>query len=163
MDMGHSVVGVEFVEDIVREYFSENDLQMEETTCPAVNCKVLQTPDRRLRVFICSIYKFKRECAGLFDIVWDRSGFTAIRDVDRARYAAVLKSLLAPGFSYGMWTLIYDAPWYKLNPRSADETALRKHYGDVAKVTLVDSYVVEQEEFLKGGGPVTYCIWHLTA
>lgn len=42
LDLGHNVVGVEFVEECVREYFSENDLEIEEATCPLINCKILQ-------------------------------------------------------------------------------------------------------------------------
>ncbi|KAL1472994.1 hypothetical protein MTO96_022577 [Rhipicephalus appendiculatus] len=41
-DMGHRVVGVEFIEECVREYFAENDLKLEEATCPAIGCKILQ-------------------------------------------------------------------------------------------------------------------------
>ncbi|XP_037500332.2 thiopurine S-methyltransferase [Rhipicephalus sanguineus] len=162
VDLGHRVVGVEFIEDCVREYFAENDLKLRETTCPVIGCKILQTPDRRLRVFICSIYDFRRDCAGPMDIVWDRSGFSAIKEEDRPRYSAVLKSLLAPGFSYGMWTISYDAPWYKLNPRSVTEAALLENYGDVAKPVLVDSYIVEREDFINGAGPVTYSLWHMS-
>ncbi|KAH6925430.1 hypothetical protein HPB50_005321 [Hyalomma asiaticum] len=148
LDLGHNVVGVEFIEDCVREYFAESGLQLQEETCPVIGCTVLQTPDRRLRVFICSIYDFRRDCAGPMDIVWDRSGFSAIPEEDRPRYTAVLKSLLAPGFSYGMWTISYDAPWYKW---------------DIVKPILVDSYVVEKEDFLNGTGPVTYSLWHMTS
>ncbi|KAL1468623.1 hypothetical protein MTO96_041366, partial [Rhipicephalus appendiculatus] len=136
-DLGHRVVGVEFIEDCVREYFAEKDLKLEEATCPAIGCKILQTPDKRLRVFICSIYDFRR-------------------------YSSVLKLLLAPGCSYGMWTISYDAPWYKLNPRSVTEEALLEHYGDVAKPVLVDSYIVEREDFINGSGPVTYSLWHMS-
>ncbi|KAH7972194.1 hypothetical protein HPB52_009038 [Rhipicephalus sanguineus] len=42
VDLGHRVVGVEFIEDCVREYFAENDLKLRETTCPVIGCKILQ-------------------------------------------------------------------------------------------------------------------------
>ncbi|XP_077544658.1 thiopurine S-methyltransferase-like isoform X2 [Haemaphysalis longicornis] len=163
LDLGHTVVGVEFVEECMRAYFSENSLQMEETTCPVTKCKILQTPDKRLRIFICSIFDFRRECTGLFDIVWDRSGFTAINEDDRAKYASVLKSLLAPGFSYGMWTVVYDAPSYKLSPRSTDEATLREYFGDVAKIAKIDSYVNEKAVFFNGTGPAEYYLWIMSA
>ncbi|XP_077550322.1 putative thiopurine S-methyltransferase [Haemaphysalis longicornis] len=163
LDLGHTVVGVEFLEECVLEYFVENDLKVEKTSCPVTKCKILQTPDRRLRVFVCNIFDFRRECAGLFDIVWDRSGFTAVTDAERAKYASVLKALLAPGFSYGMWTAVYNAPWYTGPPRSADEATLREHFGDVAKVVFVDSHVRAQAKFLNGRASVTFCLWHLTA
>ncbi|XP_077544675.1 putative thiopurine S-methyltransferase [Haemaphysalis longicornis] len=163
MDLGHNVVGVEFVEECIREYFSENDLEIEEATCPVINCKILQTPDQRLRVFVCNFFDFRRECAGLFDIVWDRSGFTAVPERDRTKYASVLKPLLAPGFSYGMWTPIYDAPWFTASPRSTDEATLLEHFGDVAKVVLVASRTKTDPMYLNGRAPVTACLWHLTA
>ncbi|XP_077517368.1 putative thiopurine S-methyltransferase [Amblyomma americanum] len=161
LDLGHRVVGVEFVEDCVSEYFTENNFEAEETTCPVAGCKVLQTLDRRLKIFVCSIFDFKRECAGPMDIVWDRSGFTAIPENDRPRYAAVLKSLLAPDFSYGMWTVVYNAPSYKGAPRSAGDEALREHFGDTANLALVATSVEHHELFLGGRGPVTHCLWHL--
>ncbi|XP_077544674.1 thiopurine S-methyltransferase-like [Haemaphysalis longicornis] len=163
LDLGHSVVGVEWVEECVRDYFVENDLQMEEDICPVTKCKIIQTPDHRLRIFICNIFDFRRECTGLFDIVWDRSGFTAMKEDDRAKYASVLKSLLAPGFSYGMWTVVYDAPWYKGPPRSADEATLREYFGDVARVAKIDSYVIEKAAFLDGAGPVYCYVWIMSA
>ncbi|XP_049511136.1 thiopurine S-methyltransferase-like [Dermacentor silvarum] len=164
-DLGHTVIGVEFVEECVRSYFTENGLQLEEAICPIIKCKILRTTDNRLQVFICNILEFKRECIGAVDIVWDRSGFTAMRLEDRARYAAVIKSLLAPDFSYGMWTVVYDGPMLlnTIAPRSAGEYALREHFGDTArKIALVDTEVLESIIYIKGGGPYTFCLWHMT-
>ncbi|XP_077544677.1 putative thiopurine S-methyltransferase [Haemaphysalis longicornis] len=163
MDLGHNVVGVDFVEECIREFFSENDLQIEEATCPVINCKILQTPDQRLRVFVCNLYDFRRECAGLFDIVCDRNGFAAVPEHDRPKYASVLKPLLAPGFSYGMWTPVYDAPCDTASPPSADEATLLEHFGDVAKVILVASRKKTDPMYLNGRAPHTACLWHLTA
>ncbi|XP_049511135.1 thiopurine S-methyltransferase-like isoform X2 [Dermacentor silvarum] len=164
-DLGHRVIGVEFVEECVRSYFTESELELEEATCPIIKCKILRTPDHRLQVFICNIFYFKRECAGTMDIVWDRSGFTAMRVEDRARYAAVIKSLLAPDFSYGMWTVVYDTHSVveTVGPRSAGESALREHFGDTAaNIALVDSHVEETALYTRGGGPFTFCLWHMT-
>ncbi|XP_077523902.1 thiopurine S-methyltransferase-like isoform X1 [Amblyomma americanum] len=159
-DMGYSVVGVEFVEECVIEYFQENGLEIEETMCPVINCKIIQTPNRHLRVFVCSIFDFNRKCTGLMDIVWDRSSFSALPEGDRPRYAKVIKSLLAPGFSYGLYTMYYDAPWFKLNPRSTTESDLEQLFGDVGRLVLVDTYTVTYDDFINGA-PVTYCLWHL--
>ncbi|XP_037520678.1 probable thiopurine S-methyltransferase [Rhipicephalus sanguineus] len=132
-DLGHRVVGVEFVEEAVRSYFIEKDLPMEEATCPITQCKVIGTTDHRLQVFVCDIFDFKRECAGVFDIVWDRSGFTVIGVEDRARYAAVIKNLLAADFSYGMWTIVYSM--HNRDPNARDVAA------DIA---LVDGEVYQK-------------------
>ncbi|XP_077486282.1 putative thiopurine S-methyltransferase isoform X2 [Amblyomma americanum] len=141
LDLGHRVIGVEFVEQIVLSYFEENHLRMEETTCPIINCKIIQTPDHRLQVFVCNIFDFKR-------------------------YASLLKSLLAPDFSYGMLSVHYDEslPAQTLAPLSTGEAAIKEHFGDVAsKILLVDSNVVQSAPFLYGAGPVTASLWCLSA
>ncbi|XP_077533199.1 thiopurine S-methyltransferase-like [Haemaphysalis longicornis] len=161
-DLGHRVVGVEFIEDCAREFFSDNGLEFKETICPVTNCPVFQNADGRLRIFTCSIFDFKRECAGAMDVVWDRASFSAINEEDRGRYSAVMKSLLAPACSYGLCVPVYDAPWYKGNPRSVDEAAVRDHYGDVATFVLVDSVFEEKPGFLRNRGSAMFCLWHLT-
>ncbi|XP_077533200.1 thiopurine S-methyltransferase-like [Haemaphysalis longicornis] len=161
-DLGHRVVGVEYVEECARDFFSENGIEFKESSCPVNKCKVFQNSDGRLRIFVCDIFDFKRECAGSMDIVWDRAAFTAINEEDRARYAAVLKSLLAPGFSYALCGPVYDAPWYKGNPRSVDEAAVRNHFGDVANCVLAESTFREEAPFLQNRGSATFCLWHLS-
>ncbi|XP_070395502.1 thiopurine S-methyltransferase-like [Dermacentor albipictus] len=164
-DLGHTVIGVEFVEDCVRSFFDENGLKLEEATCPIINCKILRTEDHRLQVFICDIFDFKRDCIEAVDIVWDRSGFTAVRLEDRSRYAAVVKKLLAPDFSYGMWTIVYDSHGTAdmVGPRSAGESAIRECFGDTAaKIALVDSQVEERTGSSQGCAPYTFCLWHMT-
>ncbi|KAL3191398.1 hypothetical protein MRX96_059925, partial [Rhipicephalus microplus] len=41
-DMGHNVIGVEFVEECVRSYFNDCGLQIEEATCPIIKCKIFR-------------------------------------------------------------------------------------------------------------------------
>lgn len=161
-DLGHRVVGVEFIEDSARDFFSENGLDYERTTCPITKCQVFQNSDGRLRIFTCSIFDFKRECAGAMDIVWDRAAFSAINEEDRGRYSDVLKSLLASAYSYWLCVPVYDAPWYKGNPRSVDEAAVRGYFGDVASCVLVDRVIEEKPGFLRNRGSAMFCLWHLT-
>nr|XP_037275414.1 probable thiopurine S-methyltransferase [Rhipicephalus microplus] len=161
-DMGHRVVGVEFVEECVHEYFHENDLQVVESVCPVIKCKILQTPDKTIRIFICNIFDFKSECAGPMEIIWDRSGFTCVLQEDRPRYVTLMKSLLAKDFSYGLWGVHYNAPWYTRSPRSVDAATIKKLYEDVAKITLLDSKTNESPRFLDGRASATTFLWHMT-
>ncbi|XP_077497713.1 thiopurine S-methyltransferase-like [Amblyomma americanum] len=153
--MGHVVYGVEYVEDVGRQFFVENDLAMSETVCPVLGCRVLKTRDGRLTIFICSIFDFSKECVPPIEIVWDRSGITAVREEDRGRYVSVMKSLLAPGFSYGLWTTSYDNPDYKDFPRSITDATVLKLYGndfDVRKVEEIEKDI---------GFPTKVALWHI--
>ncbi|KAL3214682.1 hypothetical protein MRX96_034747 [Rhipicephalus microplus] len=157
-DMGHRVVGVEFVEECVHEYFHENDLQVVESVCPVIKCKILQTPDKTIRIFICNIFDFKSECAGPMEIIWDRSGFTCVLQEDRPRYVTLMKSLLAKDFllrplgSPLQCTLVY----------TVDAATIKKLYEDVAKITLLDSKTNESPRFLDGRASANTFLWHMT-
>ncbi|KAH8027509.1 hypothetical protein HPB51_007042 [Rhipicephalus microplus] len=63
------------------------------------------------------------------EIIWDRSGFTCVLQEDRPRYVTLMKSLLAKDFSYGLWGVHYNAPWYTRSPRSVDAATIKKLYG----------------------------------
>ncbi|XP_042142590.1 thiopurine S-methyltransferase [Ixodes scapularis] len=159
-DKGHRVVGVEVVEAPVREFFDENALPCEESFCPVLNRKILQTPDKRLRIFICNIFDFNTSCAGPMDIVWDKGGLIAVGDADAPRYVSILKSLLAPDFSYGLWVIDYEAEGYAGTPRPMPEGRIRNLFGDGMKLTLVDKSEPKVGRFLPRLS--TRCLWHLT-
>lgn len=136
-NLGHSVVGVEYVEKSASDFLKESGLPFEETTCPQLQCKVLQTLDRRLQLFVCSIFDFNKECAGTMDIVWDRGALVAVNDEERSRYASVIRSLLSPGFSFALCTVVYDDPSYKGFPRSVPDDEVVKLFGGFMTLTKV--------------------------
>ncbi|CAN8005830.1 unnamed protein product, partial [Ixodes pacificus] len=181
-EKGHRVVGVEVVEAPVREFFHENTLPCEESFCPVLNCKILQTPDKRLRIFICNIFDFNTSCAGPMDVVWDKGSLIVIGDADAPRqetdifllaselrmraylrcikYVSILKSLLAPNFSYGLWVIDYDAEGYAGTPRPMPEGRIRNLFGDGMKLTMVDKSEPKMGRFLPRLS--SRCLWHLT-
>ncbi|KAH7974222.1 hypothetical protein HPB49_012266 [Dermacentor silvarum] len=79
----HNVIGVEYIERSASEFFTDNGLPCEETTCHELKCKVFRTLDHRLQIFVCSIFEFNRDCAGTMDIVWDRGALVAVNDDER--------------------------------------------------------------------------------
>ncbi|KAM7286281.1 hypothetical protein ISCGN_033165 [Ixodes scapularis] len=40
----------------------------------------IDTPDKRIRIFVCSVLDFNGLCAGEMDIVWDRGGLSSIEE-----------------------------------------------------------------------------------
>lgn len=158
---GHRVVGVEFVESVALKFFNDNGLPVEEAVCPVLKCKIFQTPDKRIRIFVCSVLDFNGSCAGEMDIVWDRGGLSSIEESLRERYIAVIKSLLAPNYSYGLWGAIYDEGPVKEFPRSMPEPVLRKLFGDDVKLACVEQLPPRPAGFTPA--MMTECLWHVTA
>ncbi|KAL1420613.1 hypothetical protein MTO96_004493 [Rhipicephalus appendiculatus] len=107
-DQGFRVVGVEFLETAARSFFATHDLLAFEGRSAVNGCKILYTPDLMLSIYICDLYTFNKDCEGTMDIVWDRGGLVSIKEEDRKRYVALLKSLLAHDFSYALYATEYD-------------------------------------------------------
>ncbi|KAM7305121.1 thiopurine S-methyltransferase [Ixodes scapularis] len=160
-DRGHRVVGVEFFESCVRSFFVDNGIPFDEAVCPVLKCKILQTADKRLRIFVCDLFDFEKSCAGEMDIVWDRGSLSSVDIAHRDRYVTLIKSLLAPNFSYGLWAIVYDDDQFKECPKSTPEPVLRKLYeGNGLKLRLVDTYGPKTVPFTKS--PANFYLWHVT-
>jgi len=84
------VVGVEFNEDGILEFFRENEIAYEKdgdtftsvglTPSITIHCRDL----------------FETKDSKVFDFVWDRGSMVAINVADRPKYADLIRSLLAP-------------------------------------------------------------------
>lgn len=155
---GHYVVGVEYIERSASEFFRDSGLRFEVVTCPVLHCKVFRTLEHRLQVFICSIFDFSKECAGTMDIVWDRGALVAVNDDERPRYADTVKSLLSPGFSYGLCTVVYDDPFFKGFPRSVPDDEVLNLFGD--SMTLTKVVQSEEEKRLHISSCIVETLWH---
>uniref|UniRef100_L7LVC1 thiopurine S-methyltransferase n=1 Tax=Rhipicephalus pulchellus TaxID=72859 RepID=L7LVC1_RHIPC len=156
----HNVIGVEYIEKSASEFFAESGLPYEETTCHVLKCKVFRTLDHRLQIFVCSIFEFNRDCAGTMDIVWDRGALVAVNDDERPRYASVIKSLLSPGFSYALCTVVYNDPSFKGFPRSVPDDEVVKLFGDFMKLTKVMQS--DEEKRLHISSSIVETLWHGT-
>ncbi|KAG0411544.1 hypothetical protein HPB47_011323 [Ixodes persulcatus] len=99
---GHRVVGVEYIEEVARGFFVDNSLPFDEAECPVLKCKILQSADKRLRIFVCSVFDFNKSCAGAMDIVWDRGALSSIDVELRGRQYCSL--LLLSSFFYPIFT-----------------------------------------------------------
>lgn len=97
------VLGVEFVEQAVREYFDSQ----------ALDPDVDDTPPIRYRagpytLFVADFFSVTSEHLGHIDSVLDRAALIALDRETRIRYAHHLSSLLQPGARVLLITLDYD-------------------------------------------------------
>ncbi|KAL3221509.1 hypothetical protein MRX96_029376 [Rhipicephalus microplus] len=133
-DHGFRVVGVEFLETVARSFFATHNLRMFEG-CSAVNgCKILHTQDLMLSIYICDLYTFNK-------------------------YVALLKSLLAPDFSYALYATEYEDTSFEGFPRNVSLPLIRELYGDNYKITRLGITFVERSYVRTK--VVKETLWHL--
>lgn len=160
-DCGHRVTGLEYVEKTVRQFFEENNIPYSETTCTVLNCKILQTADKRLRIFVCSVFDFKKECVGPVDIIWDRGSLVAVNEEDRLKYAGVMRSLMSPGTMYALVSVFYEDDSFTGFPKSVPDNTVRELFGKGMKLTKVTENTTIREDFVIKV-PISEVLWLIT-
>lgn len=135
-DRGNTVVGLEWVEKPVKEFFDEHsDLQHSVEVLPFG--KVYKSADGRLQVFVCDITKVPEGALGQFDAVFDWGSYTAISDGDRQRYVEVVTSTLKEEFRYFL-EVCHDAPpGVTYLPNSVSLRTIKVEFGPTRKMQVL--------------------------
>lgn len=159
-DLGHRVVGVEYVEASARQFFSDSALAVEECKCPSLGCTVLQTPDGRLKIFCCSIFDLGRCTLSPVDVVWDRASLVAVPEDSRQTYARLLKSLLAPNSVYLLVTCVHLDSSYTGFPKSVGDDEVYGLFGDTMNVQKISESSSQTLFYIKS--PIHEVTWIIT-
>ncbi|XP_019640993.1 PREDICTED: probable thiopurine S-methyltransferase [Branchiostoma belcheri] len=138
-DQGHTIVGVEGVEDGVRQFFQESDIQPTITDAPAVNGKLYQGMDGRISIYICDYFNFSSEVKGQFDAIWDRGAFVAINEADHEKYIQLMKTLLKHDGRCLMEVMNYEPSLFPGPPHHVPEDELKQLLGGDYNMTLLDT------------------------
>ncbi|HVK40386.1 MAG TPA: thiopurine S-methyltransferase [Candidatus Kapabacteria bacterium] len=133
-DEGYHVIGVEFVEKAVEDFFAENDLTFERTS---------EGPFARYRSegleLLCGNF-FDLDRGHLADVrgVYDRAALIALPPEMRRRYAKHLTSILPPGWRMLLMTIDYDQTLKSGPPFAVSADEVRSLYGTSGRVELLE-------------------------
>ncbi|KAK3512122.1 hypothetical protein QTP70_031242 [Hemibagrus guttatus] len=151
-DMGHVIVGVEISEKAIKQFFEEHSLEYKEEPVPAIpEAKLFKSPDGRISLYQCDLYKFSSAIEGQFGGIWDRGSLVAINPCDRQKYASLIMSLMDKDCRYLLDTLEYNPELYKGPPFFVPEEAVKSLYGDSFIIELVQSRDAFEERFKAWG------------
>ncbi len=102
-DLADEVVGVEYVEHAVREFFDERDLTPDVTPGAAKRFS-----GGKYVLFAADFFGVQPADIGPVDAVFDRAALVALDGPTRVRYADHLAALVEPGATMLLVTLDYD-------------------------------------------------------
>lgn len=131
-ERGHEVVGVEIVEEVVEADFAARGRPVD----PAPLGPFRAYRAGRLTVLAGDMLAATPELLGTFDGAWDRAALVALGAADRPRYAAVVRSLLAPGARMLLQTFACDRPPHVGPPYAVSGDEVRRLYPDADVRTL---------------------------
>ena len=122
---GHAVVGVEFVESAIHEFFTEHDLPYEPTAMGWRACD----SGPPLTLMCQDFMTLQPQQAGRFDALYDRASVVALPPDSQARFGVMLGQLMAPGAPGLMLSFEYPPEQREGPPFATDERQLREVLG----------------------------------
>ncbi|XP_075724369.1 thiopurine S-methyltransferase [Rhipicephalus microplus] len=137
-ERGHTVVGVEITRQAIDDFFQENELTATEVGCPALKCPILQTTDKRLSIYCCDVVDFIRSKPGVMDVVFDRGTLCIMESQEhRLKYINMMKTLLAPGYTYLLTTFKHDDKSFQDLPKNVTDNNVQELFGKNTTVEKV--------------------------
>jgi thiopurine S-methyltransferase len=122
---GYRVVGVEWVEDAVDQFFEEMDVKPSRSVDGAMRRYRAEHVD----LLAGDFFELSGEQLGPVDAVYDRAALVALPEAMRERYAAHLKAITACAPQL-LLTYRYDPRQLDGPPFSIDAEEVDRHYGD---------------------------------
>ncbi|XP_013388872.1 probable thiopurine S-methyltransferase [Lingula anatina] len=145
-DQGHTVVGVEASELAVQSFFTENDIQYTVTDVPAIDGKLYQDLDNKIRIYVGDFFKFSREMEGEFDSIWDRGSLVAIDIEDRERYVKLMVSLMSEDCQYLAEVYHYEGGDKEPPPHSVHPDTIHKLFENTCDVKMIEHIDLKQPD-----------------
>ncbi|MCA9514960.1 MAG: hypothetical protein KC635_08460 [Myxococcales bacterium] len=154
------VVGVEFVETAVRDYFAERGITPEALSVSGV--PALRSDGVTL---LCSdFHAVTLAHTGPIQRVFDRASMIALPPETRPRYAAHLLSLMPPGGRILLVTTTYDQGLASGPPFSVPDDEVRAYYGATCDVRVLarETSTERPAAVAAGGGQAMATVWLIT-
>ncbi|XP_074843702.1 thiopurine S-methyltransferase isoform X2 [Carettochelys insculpta] len=138
-DMGHSVIGVEFSECALKEFFAEQNLSYSEEPIPGISgAKVFKSASGSISLYCCSIHDLSSTIVGKFDGIWDRGSLVAINPCDREHYANLMFSVMERSCCYLLVTVLYDANKHKGPPFYVPDSQIKSLFGKFCEIKYLE-------------------------
>lgn len=144
---GHDVVGIEVIEDAVKAFFREHEL---EPSVRELDGNVRAYASGRVTLLVGDVFACTRAHVGNVDALYDRAALVALPADVRPRYVAHLRELLAPRSKGLLVTFDYDPSKFEPPPFVVSEEEVRRHYAGAA-VTDIDQAPLEGPRFREAG------------
>jgi thiopurine S-methyltransferase len=143
---GAEVVGVEYVEQAVSEFFAERGLTPEIATSPATRYRA-----GHYTLFAADLFSLTEEHLDPIDAVYDRASVVALDRATRSRYADHMRSVLTPGVKTLLVTFDYDQAEMNGPPFAVSNDEVRLLFGDGFEVEHLETRDALDERFRTRG------------
>jgi thiopurine S-methyltransferase len=136
---GHHAVGIELVEQAVREFFAEQARRPKS----AANAKGVRHETQNLTLLQMDFFDVTRDDVGALDCAYDRAALIALPPGERRRYVTHLLGLLPVHAPILLITLDYDGSSTSGPPFAVSDGEVRELFGPACEVEELAQIVAE--------------------
>ena len=139
---GYTVVGVEFASQPIREFFSENSIEVKSE----VSAPYTASSDGRMTIGQGDLFTFGVDESAehklphhRYDIIWDRASFESVNVEETSKYPQLMLSIVASNFLYLIDVNHYDTSLFGGPPLSVSQQDLEESFSPYCDIQLVAS------------------------
>lgn len=136
-NLGHTVVGVEFIKKAAEDFFTENKLERSATD----DQSVFKTPDGRLQILVADMFSCNDSNLPYptYDVIWDRGSFQTLFPEQREEYVKLMTSFMNP--TKCLYLLSFFESQSKTedsgNPSSKGSEEIKKLFGQHCDIAIL--------------------------
>jgi len=145
-DRATAVLGVEFVEQAVQDFFVERELEPTVTTDGPTRYDA-----ESYTLFAADFFAVSQHELGQIDAVFDRASMVALDSQTRARYAAHMASILPSGAKTLLLTFTYDQTRVDGPPFSVPAEEIHRLYDEAFEIEHLETRDVLNDAFRERG------------
>uniref|UniRef100_H2Z3K3 thiopurine S-methyltransferase n=1 Tax=Ciona savignyi TaxID=51511 RepID=H2Z3K3_CIOSA len=139
-DKSHRVVGLEFSEIAIQDFFAEQNIKFIVEKHPSHPFNIYRSSDSAITIYQGDLFQFNSNVAGKFDAVWDRASFVAINPSQRVSYSDIICEMLNPSSKWLLNTFAYDRSKYPGPPNDTSDEEISELFDTRFDVKLLEVY-----------------------
>jgi thiopurine S-methyltransferase len=147
-ERGHRVIGVELVEDAVRAFFREHDLEFDRERLDGH----IVYRSGSIEIVCGDFFEVDRSHVGAVNRIWDRAAMIALPGHLRGDYTRHVRQLGAPGWVMLLSAVEYDTSVMSGPPYSVAEAEVRSHLPGASVEVLDRRDAIDSLERLRQRG-----------
>ena len=135
--IGHEIVGVEYVEDAVIQFFTEQNIEY--NISQVGDYKLYTSVDKKIKIYCGDFFVFSNQYEAVFEHVWDRGALVALPADLRPKYIEVMLKLLnTSSFKYMLDTVTYNTELYEGPPHMVPLDEITHYFGRFSDIEKID-------------------------
>ena len=136
---GHRIVGIEWVEQVVKAFFEESHLEynVEVTDVGGSKMAVYKSSSLPITIYCGDFFAFKEYLLGVFDFIWDNGSIGSFHHEKRSSYVSINSSILKPNGKILLGTFDYEHDEHPCIPFATTKLEVTELYASQYNIELI--------------------------